>query len=120
MAILLVAPFLRALWQSLQPDAAIGLASDGDVLLFGAIIAGVFIGDSLRFGRPTRGFLVALAACLALIGLGSIVFAIGIQFDQEQARRLANIAAAGPLLAMACAYGTCACLKRAFPVETDG
>jgi peptidoglycan/LPS O-acetylase OafA/YrhL len=113
-AILLVAPFVRALWQVLQADDT-GLAANGDVLLFGAVIAAVLIGDSLRFGRPTRAFLLTLAGCLAAIGTGSAVFAIGVQFDVEEARQLGSLTIAGPLLALACAGGARLCLKKAFP-----
>jgi hypothetical protein len=117
-AILLVAPFVRALWQVLRADDSAGLAANGDVLLFGAVIAAVLIGDSLHFGRPTRAFLLALAACLAAIGTASAVFAIGIQFDVAVARQLGSLTIAGPLLALACAFGARLCLKRAFPEDT--
>lgn len=116
--ILLVGPFVRALWQAMHADDAARLAADGDVPLFGAIVAAVLIGDSLRFGRPTRAFLLTLAACLAAVGTGSAVFAIGLQFDIEEARQLGSLTIAGPLLALACAYGARLCLKRAFPEET--
>ena len=114
-AILLVAPFVRALWQVLRADEGAGLAANGNVLLFGAVIAAVLIGDSLHFGRPTRGFLLILAACLAAIGTGSAVFAIGVQFEAAEARQLGALAAAAPLLALACGVGAHVCLKRAFP-----
>ena len=117
-SILLVAPFLRALWQVLRADDGAGLAANGDVLLFGAVIAAVLIGDSLRFGRPTRGFLLILAACLAAIGTGSAVFAIGVQFEAAAARQLGALAAAAPLVALACAIGARVCLKRAFPDDS--
>ena len=114
-AILLVAPFVRALWQVLRADDSAGLAANGDVLLFGAVIAAVLIGDSLRFGRPTRAFLLMLAACLMMVGTGCAVFAIGLQLDNAAARQLDGLAVAGPLLALACACGARLCLKRAFP-----
>jgi hypothetical protein len=114
-AILMVAPFVRALWRVLQADAATGLAANGDLLLSGALIAAVLIGDSLRFGRPTRAFLIALAACLAAIGIGSAVFAVGLQFQFAQARALGALTIAGPLLALACGFGARLCLLRAFP-----
>ncbi|HYR67125.1 MAG TPA: hypothetical protein VEP47_13385 [Reyranella sp.] len=114
-SILLVAPFLRALWQAMQTADATWLPANGDLLLSGAVIAAVMITDSLRFGRPTRAFLLALAGCLAAIGLGSAVFAIGLQFDIRQGRVLDNFTIAGPLLALACAYGARHCLKLAFP-----
>src|SRR5262249_47671151 len=60
-AILLVAPFVRALWQMLQAGETTWLPANGDALLFGAVIAAVLIGDSLRFGRPSRAFLLILA-----------------------------------------------------------
>ena len=116
-AILLVAPFVRALWLALQAAEAAWLPANGDVLLSGALIAAVLIGDSLRFGRPTRAFLLTLAACLMMVGTGCAVFAIGLQMDNAAARRLDGFAVAGPLLALACAYGTRLCLKRAFPDE---
>ena len=116
-AVLLVAPFVRALWQAMQADAGAGFAANGDVLLFGAIIAAVLIGDSLRFGRPPRSFLLVLATCLAAIGTASAVFAIGLQFDASLARHLGSLTVAGPFLALACAYGARLCLKRAFPDE---
>jgi len=116
-AILLVAPFMRALWQVLCADDSAELAANGDMLLFGAVIAAVLIGDSLRFGRPTRAFLLTLAACLAAIGTASAVFAIGVQFDAEEARRLGSLTVAGPLLALACAGGARLCLKKAFPED---
>jgi hypothetical protein len=116
-AILLVAPFVRALWQVVRADSGAGLAANGDVLLFGAVIAAVLIGDSIRFGRPTRAFLLTLAACLAAIGTGSAVFAIGVQFDVAEARALGDLTIAGPLLALACAFGARLCLKRAFPED---
>jgi hypothetical protein len=114
-AILLVAPFVRTLWQVLRADDTAGLAANGDVLLLGAVIAAVLIGDSLHFGRPTRAFLLTLAACLAAIGTGSAVLAIGVQFDVEEARQLGSLTIAGPLLALACACGARLCLKKAFP-----
>jgi len=116
-SILLVAPFLRALWQILQGADGAWLPANGDVLLFGAIIAAVLIGDSLRHGRPTRVFLLVLAASLAAIGLGSAVFAIGLQFDVRQARLLDSLTLSGPLLAFGCAYGARHCLKLAFADE---
>jgi len=114
-AILLVAPFLRALWQAMQAADGTWLSANGDLLLFGAIIAAVLIGDSLRFGRPTRTFLLTLTACLAAVGLGSAVFAIGLQFDLAHARQLGSLTVAGPLLALACGCGARLCLKKAFP-----
>jgi hypothetical protein len=114
-AMLLVAPFVRALWQALQAGETTWLPANGDVLLFGAVIAAVLIGDSLRFGRPTRAFLLTLAACLAAIGIGSAVFAVGVQFDIRQARVLGDLTVAGPLLACACAFGARLCLQKAFP-----
>jgi hypothetical protein len=117
-AVLLVAPFVRALWLAMQATDGTWLAANGDLLLFGAVIAAVLIGDSLRGGRPTRAFLLALAACLAAVGIGSAVFAIGLQFELEQARQLGNLTIAGPLLALACAFGARLCLKRAFPEDT--
>jgi peptidoglycan/LPS O-acetylase OafA/YrhL len=116
-AILLVAPFVRALWQAMQATDGTWLRANGDLLLFGAIIGAVLIGDSLRGGRPTRAFLLALAACLAAIGTGSAVFAIGVQFDVAEAREIGSLTVAGPLLALACAFGARLCLKRAFPQD---
>jgi hypothetical protein len=116
-AILLVAPFVRALWQVLQAGETTWLPANGDLLLFGAVIAAVLIGDSLRFGRPKRAFLLALAACLAAIGIGSAVFAVGVQFDIRQARALSDLAVAGLILACACAFGARLCLVRAFPED---
>ena len=114
-SILLVAPFLRALWQTIQAADATWLPANGDLLLFGAVIAAVLISDSLRHGRPTRAFLLALAGCLAAIGIGSAVFAVGLQFDIRQAQMLGSLTTSSPLLAFACAYGSRHCLKRAFP-----
>lgn len=114
-AVLLVAPFLRALWQAMQAADATWLAANGDLLLFGAIIAAVLIGDSLRFGRPTRAFLLTLATCLVAVGIGSAVFAVGLQFELGQARQLDSLTIAGPLLALACGCGARLCLKKAFP-----
>jgi len=114
-AVLLVAPFLRALWRAMRAGDATWLAANGDLPLFGAIIAAVLIGDSLRCERPTRAFLLTLAACLAAVGIGSAVFAIGLQSELEQARQLGSLTVAGPLLALACAYGARLCLKKAFP-----
>ena len=94
-SILLVAPFLRALWQAMQAADGTWLPANGDLLLFGAVIAAVLIGDSLRHGRPTRAFLLALAACLAAIGTGSAVFAIGLQFD-ARGRRASSAASPSP------------------------
>lgn len=85
-SILLVAPFLRALRQAMQAADTTWLPANGDLLLSGAVIAAVLIGDSLRSGRPTRAFLLALAGCLAAIGLACAVFAISLQFDIRQAR----------------------------------
>jgi len=116
-AILLVAPFVRALWQMLQASETTWLPANGDALLFGAVIAGVLIGDSLRFGRPSRAFLLTLAACLTAIGVGSAVFAVGVQFDLRQARALADLTIEGPLLAGACGFGARLCLQRAFPEQ---
>ena len=116
-SILLVAPFLRALWQTMQAADATWLPANGDLLLFGAVIAAVLISDSLRHGRPTRAFLLALAGCLAAIGVGSAVFAIGLQFDIRQAHMLGSLTTSSPLLALACAYGARHCLKLAFPDE---
>jgi hypothetical protein len=65
-AILLVAPFVRALWQATQAGETAWLPANSDVLLFGAVVAAVLIGDSL----------LALATCLAAIGIGSAVFAV--------------------------------------------
>jgi hypothetical protein len=118
-SILLVAPFLRALWQAMQASDGTWLTANGDVLLFGAIIAAVLIGDNLRFGRPARSFLLILAACLAAIGTASAVFAIGVQFDAAQARQLGSLTAAGPLLTLACGFGARLCLKRAFPEDVS-
>jgi hypothetical protein len=117
-SILLVAPFLRALWQTMQAADATWLPANGDLVLFGAVIAAVLTSDSLRYGRPTRAFLIALAGCLAAIGVGSAVFAIGLQFDIRQAQALASLTTTSPLLALACAYGTRHCLKRAFPDDS--
>lgn len=117
-SILLVAPFLRALWLAMQAADGTWLPANGDLLLSGAVIAAVLIGDSLRHGRPTRRFLLALAACLAAIGTGSAVFAIGVQFDVAEARELASLTVAGPLLALACAFGARLCLRRAFPEDS--
>jgi hypothetical protein len=114
-AILLVAPFLRALWLAMQAAETTWLAANGDMLLFGAIIAAVLIGDSLRFGRPSRAFLLMLAFCLAAVGLASVVFAVGLQFDAAHARQLGDLTLAGPLLALACGCGARLCLKKAFP-----
>jgi len=114
-SVLLVAPFLRALWQVLQGEDGTWLPANGDLLLFGAVIAAVLISDSLRHGRPTRAFLLALAGCLAAIGIGSAVFAVGLQFDIRQAQMLGSLTTSSPLLAFACAYGTRHCLKCAFP-----
>jgi H+/Cl- antiporter ClcA len=88
------------------------------VLLFGAPIAAILIGDSLRFGRPTRAFLLALAACLAAVGTASAVFAIGLQFDPAHARQLGTLAVAGPCLTLACGFGARLCLKKAFPDDS--
>ena len=118
-AVLLVAPFVRALWQVMQAGEATWLPANGDVLLFGAVIACVLIGDSLRFGQPPRSFLLVLAACLATIGTASAVFAIGVQFDAAQARQLGTLAVAGPLLTLACGFGARLCLKRAFPDDVS-
>ena len=118
-AILLVAPFLRALWEAMQAAEGTWLAANGDLLLFGAPIAAILISDSLRFGRPTRAFLLTLAACLAAVGTASAVFAIGLQFDLAHARQLASFGFAGPFLAFACGFGARLCLKQAFP-EDDG
>jgi len=118
-AVLLVAPFVRALWQVIQGAGRPWLVANGDLLLFGAIIAAVLIGDCLRGGRPTRAFLLALAACLAAVGTGSAVFTIGVQFDVAEARELGSLTVTGPCLALACAFGARLCLKRAFPDDTS-
>jgi drug/metabolite transporter (DMT)-like permease len=117
-AVMLVAPFLRALWQAMQAGATTWLPANGDVLLFGAVIAAVLIGDSLRHGRPTRSFLLALAVCLAAIGVCIAVFAVGLQFQVAEARQLGALAVVAPLVALACAVGTRVCLKRAFPDDS--
>ena len=80
-SILLVAPFLRALWLTMQAADATWLPANGDLLLFGAVIAAVLTDDSLRYGRPTRGFLLALAGCLAAIGVRQCGIRIGLQFE---------------------------------------
>jgi len=118
-AILLVAPFLRALWEAMQASEGTWLAANGDALLFGAAIAAILIGDSLRFGRPNRSFLLALAACLVTVGTASAVFTIGLQFDIAHAQQLGNLVLAEPFLAVACGFGARVCLKQAFP-EDDG
>ena len=114
-AFLLVTPFVHALWQTMQAAETTWLPANGDVLLFGAVIAGVLIGDSLRCGRPPRAFLLTLAACLAAVGTASAVFAIGLQFDIAHARQLGNLTVVGPFLAVACGFGARICLKQAFP-----
>jgi hypothetical protein len=124
-ATVLVVPFARALWNALhgigamdrQSDAA-RLTANGDVLIFGAIIAAVLIGDILRFGRPNRAFLLALAACLMVLGTGSAVFAAGLLLDPDRASGLGTMTIAGPILAIACGSGARLCLKRAFPEDT--
>ena len=117
-AVLLVAPFLRALWEAMQAAEGTWLAANGDLLLFGAPIAAILIGESLRFGRPNRAFLLALAASLAAVGTASAVFTIGLQFDMAYARQLGNLTLAGPFLAFACGFGARLCLKRAFPDDS--
>ena len=117
-SILLVAPFPRALWQAMQAADGTWLPANGDLLLFGAVIAAVLIGDSLHHGRPTRRFLLALAACLAAIGVCSAVFAVGLQLQVAPEHRLEDLTVAGPLIALACAVGAHVCLKRAFPDDS--
>ena len=116
-SILLVAPFLRALWQTMQGADAAWLPANGDLLLFGAVIAAVLISDSLRHGRPTRAFLLAVAGCLAAIGVGSVVFAIGLQFDIRQAQALGGLTTSSPLLALAFLIQILSTQKESPPLE---
>jgi hypothetical protein len=46
-----------------------------------------------------------------------VMFAIGVQFDVAEARELGSLTVAGPLLALAWAFGARLCLKRAFPED---
>jgi len=124
-AILIAAPFLRALWHVLLAVDAAGpqlsgagwLALNANLLLSGALVAGIFVADSLRFERPSRGFLLTLAACLLALGIGSAVFTIGIELDTGPAHRLSGLRFAGPILAAACCFGVRFCLQRAFPAN---
>ena len=114
-AMLIAAPFLRALWHVLSAldSTGPGLSADGwlavnaDLLLSGAIIAGLFVADSLRAETPSRGFLLAL-------GVGCAVFTLGIQLDAGLSHRLAILTFAGPVLAAASGCGAHFCLQRAF------
>ena len=124
-AIVLVAPFVHALWSALHGDGALGGLGDearlnavGNVLMFGAIIAAVLIDDMLRFAQPNRACLVALAACLLALGTGCAVLAIGLLIDPDRGARLAIMIVAGPIIAIACGCGAMLCLKRAFPEDT--
>jgi len=75
----------------MQAGEATWLPANSDVLLFGAIIGCVLIGDSLPLRRPARSFLLVLAACLAAIGTASAVFAIGVQFDVRAGTQLGSL-----------------------------
>jgi hypothetical protein len=125
LATAMVTAFVHALWTALSGGGPTGgqrdearLIAISNVLMSGAIIAAVLIGDILRFGQPNRASLIALATCLLALGTGSAVFAIGLLLDPDHAARLAVMIVAGPVIGIACGCGAMLCLKRAFPEDT--